>query len=434
MSKVLVIEDNPVLCRVLCNWLADRNIETVHTASAGQARTLIESSGADVVLSDLRLPDGDGVEILEWMRKKNIPVPYIVMTDYAEVGSAVRAMKLGAKDYLPKSLLSSEKLFAVIDEILRHKKVVNSGYRELFRRTSAGYRKAERLAGLVAATDISVLIQGDNGTGKEHIAHLIHNAGRRSDKPFVAVDCGAVTKELARSELFGHVRGSFTGATEDKAGLFREAEGGTLFLDEVGNLPYEVQMILLRALQERHYRPVGGKHEMPCDIRIVAATNEDLKRAVAEGRFREDLYYRLNDFHIPVPPLRECREDIMPLAGYFRTEFSREINKRISGFTDEACVLLQSYSFPGNVRELKSCIRKAVLLAEKDVIAADDLDIDRSAVTENLTLKPGTDECRRITDALEIAHYNKTKAAKLLNISRFTLYEKIKKYGIEAEK
>lgn len=434
MSKVLIIEDNPVLCRVLCNWLAEKDIETEYTASAVHARTLIENSGVDVVLSDIRLPDGDGVEILEWMRKKNIRIPYVIMTDYAEVSSAVRAMKSGAKDYLSKSQLSSGRLFAVIDEILRHKKVVSSSYCGLFRRTSAGYRKAERLAELVAATDISVLIQGDNGTGKEHIAHLIHSVGRRSDKSFVAVDCGAIPKELALSELFGHVKGAFTGAMEDKAGLFREAEGGTLFLDEVGNLPYQVQVILLRALQERRYRPIGGKHEIPCHIRIVAATNEDLKRAVAEGRFREDLYYRLNDFYIPVPPLKECREDIMPLASYFRAEFSREVNKRISGFTDDACALLQSYSFPGNIRELKSCIRKAVLLAEGDAIGMKDLDIDSAIVTENLSLKSEPDEYRRITDALEIAQYNKTKAAKLLHISRYTLYEKMKKYGIEIEK
>lgn len=434
MSRVLIIEDNPVLCRVLCNWLAGKGIETVHTASAVQGRSLVENCGADVVLSDIRLPDGDGVEILEWMQSKNIRIPYIVMTDYAEVGSAVRAMKLGAKDYLPKSLLSSEKLFTVIDDILRHKRVVSDSYRGLFQRTSASYRNAERLAKLVAATDISVLVQGENGTGKEHIAGMIHNTSKRSDKPFVAVDCGAIPRELAGSELFGHVKGSFTGAMEDKTGLFREAEGGTLFLDEAGNLPYEIQALLLRALQEKCYRPIGGKRELHCDVRIVAATNEDLKRAVAEGRFREDLYYRLNDFHIPVPPLRECREDIMPLAGYFRTEFSREINKRVPGFADDACALLQSYSWPGNIRELKSCIRKAVLLVEEGAIGTKDLDIDCTAVEENLSLKSEPGEYRRIIDALKIAQYNKTKAAKLLQISRYTLYEKIKKYGIEIEK
>lgn len=434
MSKILIIEDNPILCRVLCNWLTGKNFETVHTASAMQARNLIEGSGADMILSDIRLPDGDGVEILEWMLNKNIRIPYIVMTDYAEVGSAVRAMKLGAKDYLPKSQLSSEKLFSVIDEILRHKKVVSDGYLELFHRMSTEYRKSERLAELVATTDISVLIQGDNGTGKEHIAHLIHRTSKRSCKPFVAVDCGAIPKELARSELFGHVKGSFTGAMEDKTGLLCEAEDGTLLLDEVGNLPYEVQVLLLRALQEKCYRPIGGKQEIPCNIRIVSATNEDLKRAITEGRFREDLYYRLNDFHIPVPPLRECREDIMPLAGYFRTEFSHEINKQISGFADDACALLQSYSWPGNIRELKSCIRKAVLLAEGDTIETKYLDIDRANVVENLSLKSEPDEYRRIMEALEITQYNKTKTARLLQVSRFTLYEKMKKYGINLEK
>ena len=287
---------------------------------------------------------------------------------------------------------------------------------------------------MVAATDISVLVRGENGTGKEHIAWLIHTASPRADKPFVAVDCGAISKELAASEFFGHAKGAFTGAGENKTGVFYEAEGGTLFLDEIGNLPYEVQVLLLRALQERRYRPVGGKREMPCDVRIVAATNENIEKAIAEGRFREDLYHRLNEFTIEVPPLRECRDDILPLAEFFLKQSCVEMNKTITGFSAESRKKLQTYGWPGNVRELKNTVRKAVLLAAGNIIGLEELDLNKATGVKGFALREETEERERIIKALEAAKYNKALAAGLLQISRPTLYEKMKKYGIDMEK
>ncbi len=291
-----------------------------------------------------------------------------------------------------------------------------------------------RRAELVAATDLSVLVRGENGTGKEHIARLIHTASPRADKPFVAVDCGAISRELAASEFFRHVKGAFTGATGNKTGVFHEAEGGTLFLDEIGNLPYEVQVLLLRALQERCYRPVGGKREMPCDVRIVAATNENIEKAIGEGRFREDLFHRLNEFSVAVPPLRECREDILPLAEFFLQRFAEELNRNITGFSAEARKRLQAYGWPGNVRELKNAVRSAVLLATKDTIGLDELYLTEAAGAKGFALREESEERERIVKALEAAKYNKALAAGLLQISRPTLYEKMKKYGIDMEK
>ena len=271
-------------------------------------------------------------------------------------------------------------------------------------------------------------------TGKEHVALAIHKASPRAIAPFVPVDCGSIPKELAASEFFGHVKGAFTGATDNKSGVFHEAEGGTLFLDEVGNLPYEVQMLLLRALQERRYRPVGSKREISCDVRIVAATNENMEKAIAEGRFREDLYHRLNEFTIEVPPLRECRDDILPLAEFFLEQGCDEMNKRVTGFCAEARKKLQTYGWPGNVRELKNTIRKAVLLCESDTLKAEDLDMPAENTTDGFALKAENEEKEKIIKALETAKYNKALAAGLLRISRPTLYEKMKKYGIEPEK
>lgn len=430
MNKILIIEDNPVLSRVLCNWLERKGWQTEQTTSAIQARRMLASTDAGVILSDIRLPDGDGVEILEWMNREQIRIPFVVMTEYAEVGSAVRAMKLGAKDYLPKPVVP-EKLYAVLNGLLQQQP---QGQKTIFHRESKRMKEAERQAKLVAATDLSVLVRGENGTGKEYIAHLIHSLSRRAKQPFVPVDCGALPKELAASELFGHVRGAFTGATDHKTGLLHEAEGGTLFLDEIGNLSYEVQALLLRVLQERRYRQVGGRRETDADVRIIAATNENLEQAIQEGRFREDLYHRLNEFTIPVPTLAECREDILPLAEFFRERDNLRFGKETTGFDAEACKALQNHHWTGNVRELKNCIQQAVLLAEGDTIGVRDLNLQASKKACSFALKAENEERKRIVKALEAAENNKALAAVLLQISRPTLYEKMKKYGIETEK
>lgn len=433
MGKVLIIEDDLVLCRVLRNWLERKRMRVECVCSVAQARKTIAATDADIILSDMRLPDGDGIGILEWMNENRYRIPFIVMTQHAEVLSAVRAMKLGAEDYLPKPF-QPETLYTMLNGLLRRKEAAMERNQMIFRRNSKQSREVERRALLVGSTDMSVLVRGENGTGKEHVALAIHKASPRAIAPFVPVDCGSIPKELAASEFFGHVKGAFTGATDNKTGVFHQAEGGTLFLDEVGNLPYEVQMLLLRALQERRYRPVGSKREMSCDVRIVAATNENMEKAIAEGRFREDLYHRLNEFTIEVPPLRECRDDILPLAEFFLKQGCDEMNKRVTGFCAEARKKLQTYDWPGNVRELKNTIRKAVLLCESDTLKAEDLDMPAENTTDGFALKAENEEKEKIIKALETAKYNKALAAGLLRISRPTLYEKMKKYGIEPEK
>lgn len=434
MNKILIIEDNLVLCRMLCNWLERKGLKTEHTSSALQARKLIAGTDAAVILSDIRLPDGDGVELLEWMNRQGFSIPFIVMTDYAEVSSAVRAMKLGAEDYLPKPVVP-EKLYSLIDGILcrRQREDRKAGAcTPVFHRESPKIKEMERLVRLVAPTTISVLVRGDNGTGKEYVAHSIHRASKRADKPFVAVDCGAIPEELAASEFFGHAKGAFTGAADSQDGVLKEAEGGTLFLDEAGNLPYKIQTLLLRALQERRYRPVGGKQELNADVRIIAATNEELEKAIGEGRFREDLYHRLAEFTIPVPRLAECPEDILPLAEFFREESCREFEKEVSGFDADARHLLQTYPWWGNVRELKHKVRGAVLLAGNGIIGTEELRLDRTPGGEGnpFVLKDEKEEKERIVRALEAANNNKALAAELLQIGRRTLYDKLKKYGI----
>lgn len=433
MGKILIIEDDLVLCRVLRNWLERKRMQVECASTAAQARKIIATTDADIILSDMRLPDGNGIGILEWMNENRYRIPFVIMTQHAEVLSAVRAMKLGAEDYLPKPF-QPDTLYAMLNDLLRRKDAAKERNRLIFRRDSKQSREVERRAVLVGSTDMSVLVRGENGTGKEHVALAIHKASPRAAAPFVPVDCGSIPKELAASEFFGHVKGAFTGATDNKTGVFHQAEGGTLFLDEVGNLPYEVQVLLLRALQERRYRPVGGKHEVSCDVRIVAATNENIEKAIAEGRFREDLYHRLNEFTIEVPPLRECPDDILPLAEFFLKQGCDEMNKRVTGFSAEARKKLQTYGWPGNVRELRNIIRKAVLLCESDTLKAEDLDMPAENTADGFALKAENEEKEKIIKALETAKYNKALAAGLLRISRPTLYEKMKKYGIEPEK
>lgn len=432
-ARILVIEDNPVYARMLSNWLRPSGYGTVIAASAYSARkAILEDKSIACVLADIRLPDGDGVDILEWMREKNMDVPYVVMTQNEDVASAVRAMKLGAKDYLPKKILDESLLLDTIKGILSRKRQERA---QIFRRTSPAYRMTVRNAGLVAPVPLNVLVTGENGSGKEHIAEMIHTRGCRASGPFIAVDCGTLSRELAMSELFGHRKGAFTGAVEDRKGLFAQAEGGTLFLDEVGNLPPDVQRQLLRALQERVYRPVGHTVDRECDIRVIAATNEDLARAIREGRFREDLFYRLNEFCIHVPPLRECREDILPLAEFFKERFCEEMGYEAGVFTEEAKMRMLSYRWPGNVRELRNCVRKSVLVSATEEIRVEDLGLPEPDCPDDsgLSLRDERDERRRIRDALERTGWNKSKAAELLGISRPTLYEKIDKYDIRQD-
>lgn len=430
--KIYVIEDNPVYNDFVCNLLKKEGFDTAQAFHINTARKMLAKIGEDdIVLADLRLTDGESIDLLRWMRANGKEQPFIVMTNYGEVNSAVESMKLGSKDYIQKPLLE-DRLVPLIHSIQKEQEKRKQRQVPIFKRSGETFLNIKKRVRLVAATRMSVLILGENGTGKEHIAHNIHAQSKLSGKPFVAVDCGALSPELAHSAFFGHVKGAFTGADADKSGYFREAEGGTLFLDEVGNLTMETQQMLLRAIQERRYRPVGAKEDRNANVRIVAATNENLEDAVSEKRFRQDLLYRLQEFVITVPPLRECQEDIMPLAEFFREIANQELERSIKGFGTSARNALLTYPWPGNVRELKQKIFTAVLQAEGEVITEDDLELgcEQIASPIGFTLKCGEEERERIMRAMKQANGNKKLAAKLLGIGRTTLYSKLEEYGL----
>lgn len=372
MRRIIVIEDNLVFRDHVCGMLESEGYTTRTACDCATARKLMAALETDdIVLSDLRLPDGECTALLEYMRASGMRNPFVIMTDYAQVVSAVSSMRLGAEDYIPKKMLQ-EKLLPRIKELV-HKAEARRKI-SIFERKSPAFQEINRRISLVAPTDMGVLILGENGTGKEHIAEKVHGMSRRAGGPFIAVDCGMLSKELAASELFGHEKGSFTGAVAAKKGFMAEADGGTLFLDEVGNLPSEVQQNLLRAIQTKCYRPIGSNKERKADVRIIAATNENLEKAVREGRFREDLYHRLKEFVIKLPPLRECREDILPLANFFRELANEELERNTRGFDKEAEKQLFTCPWKGNVRELQQTIRSAVLLSEGEIITADKLE------------------------------------------------------------
>lgn len=382
----------------------------------------------DIVLADMRLPDGDGIALLEELRKHGRNNPYIVMTDYDKVPTAVRSMKLGAEDYIPKKLIE-DNLFPLLKNLWKRMERQEA---PIYERQSAAFREIDHKIKLVATTNMSVLILGESGTGKEHIAEKIHARSKRAGKPFIAVDCGLLSKELAASELFGHEKGAFTGAESKKQGFWEEAAGGTLFLDEIGNLPPEVQQMLLRALEAKRYRPTGGSKDKKADVRIIAATNEDLQAAIAEKRFRADLYQRLKEYTIQIPPLRECKEDIMPLADFFRQFANEEFEKQVKGFDTEAKKRLLTYTWSGNVRELRRVVRMAVLHTEGDTVTADTLEFDEEPLANDVpSLALEKMEKSQILRALEQADGNRKLAAELLGIGRTTLYSKMKLFGID---
>lgn len=427
MKTILIIEDDIVFSRSIGNWLKKQGmgIESVTTLSA--ARKALVSKEFDLILADLRLPDGNSTALLEWMNGQHCKIPFLIMTNYGQVENAVEAMQLGAVNYLCKPL-QPDKLLESISKVFSAP--VHDGS-EFYRGESPKAREMYRLIRLIADSDISVLIRGASGTGKEHIAHEIHCQSHRKNKPYVTVDCGSISEELASSEFFGHRKGAFTGAENDKAGLFQEADGGTLFLDEIGNLSYKNQVRLLRALQEKCYRPVGSTRERCFDIRLISATNENLEEAIAGGRFREDLFHRLNEFTIRVPLLSECPEDILPLARFLLAHLSEEHHKRVQGFDRLAEAALRQYPWPGNIRELRNTLRSALLLAGGDWITVTDLNLDLTLKQEEVPgLTEEEKERQLLLQTLEQAGNNRARAARMLDISRTTLYEKLRKYGI----
>ena len=433
-TRIIVVDDNLVYCQLVCNLLEREGFCTVPAYHLSGARKLLQQATEDdIVVSDLRLPDGDGIALLRWMRKEGMMQPFIIMTDYAAVHTAVESIRLGSLDYIPKQQLEV-KLIPLLHDILKEMRI---GRRRMpvFSRNGSAFQAIMKRIRQVAPTNMSVLIFGENGTGKEHIAHHLHEKSKRSGKPFVAVDCGSLSKELAPSAFFGHVKGAFTGADSTKKGYFHEAEGGTLFLDEVGNLAMETQQMLLRAIQERRYRPIGDKADRNFNVRIIAATNEDLEQAVIEKRFRQDLFHRLHDYEITVPPLRDCQEDIMPLAEFFREIANNELERDVKGFSTSAQKALNTYAWPGNVRELRQKVLTAVLQAENDMITEEDLEFGSEQIASpvGFTLKSEGEEKERIRRALKQANDNKRLAAELLGISRATLYKKLKEYGMNEE-
>lgn len=443
MAKtILILEDDLTFSTMLKTWLGRKGFHVYTASSVGNACGMLEENDVDLVLSDLRLPDGDGTALLEWKREAGKDIPVIIMTSYADIQSAVNAMKNGASDYVSKPVRPDE-LLKKIEDALKGSHVAAAPVKEspkplpaendFMEGRSEPARQLYNYVGLVAPTPMSVLINGASGTGKEYVAKRIHMLSKRNGKPFVAIDCGSVPKELAASEFFGHVKGSFTGATNDKTGAFVEANGGTLFLDEVGNLGYDVQVQLLRALQERRIRPVGATKEIEVDVRLVCATNENLLEAIERGSFREDLYHRINEFTLRMPSLKERHEDIMLFANFFLDQANRELDRSLTGFDAGAMRLLQGYSWPGNLRQLKNVVKRATLLAQGSYITATELDIpaEQGAAAVQKPLYDKDDEKRRILDALNHTGNNKSKAAALLGIDRKTLYNKLKQYGVE---
>ena len=465
-SKILVIDDDVAFCMMMKTFLTKKGYDVFNAFTSAEAEELISSTPFDLVLTDVRLPDSDGVTLLEQIKNKNTQTQVVLMTGYTDIKTAVNVMKLGAFDYIAKPINSDEMLHT-IEEALKNKNVSkrevatkgaeithqnnlstekNLSDDEYIKGQSEKSIELHHYIDVVAPTNISVLIIGDSGTGKENIAYSIHNKSKRSTHPYIAVDCGAIPKDLAASEFFGHVKGSFTGATSDKIGHFEAANGGTLFLDEVGNLTYEVQVQLLRALQERKVKPVGSSKEIDVDIRVIAATNEDLQKAVREGNFREDLYHRLNEFSIAAPKLSERGNDILNFAYFFLNKSNEDLDKKIEDFSNEVKDIFLRYDWPGNLREMRNVIKRAVLLTNSSIIEKNVLpseithqkmegereEILMDVKTEaDLKLFSSKNEETTIRLALEKAKYNKTKAAQILGIDRKTLYNKIKLYEIE---
>lgn len=445
-QSILIVEDDLTFATMLKTWLGKKGYEVETASTNARARKLLTTRDFSLILSDLRLPDQDGIHLLSWLRDLQKATPVIIMTSYAEIQGAVLAMKEGAADYVSKPVQPDELLKKIKEAISQESKVVatpkeskeNFATQNFLEGESEAARQLYNYVNLVAPTQMSVLINGASGTGKEYVAHRIHQLSKRADKPFIAIDCGSIPKDLAASEFFGHVKGSFTGALTDKVGAFEEANGGTLFLDEIGNLSYEVQVQLLRALQERRIRRIGSTKEIEVDIRLVSATNENLKESISKGNFREDLYHRINEFTLLMPALKDRQEDILIFANFFLDQANRELDRHLIGFDAAASEAMQNYSWPGNLRQLKNIVKRATLLAQGDFISIRELGDeilehatpDAQQMQHSFVLHDEETEKQRILNALQQTGNNKTKAAQLLGVDRKTLYNKLKLYNI----
>ncbi len=442
--KILIVDDDHTFVLVLKRYLERHDFKITATHSLKQAMALGNPDAFDAWLLDYRLPDGTGLDLLKYFLKQGAKKPAIIMTGFNDVKTAVTAIRMGAYDYITKPVNQEELIMVLKQAITAHpepeKEVSNPILPPFVKGIGKNYRKLEEQIELIAPTPISAIIEGESGTGKEYMARMIHSLSKRSGQPFVPIDCGTLTKDLASSELFGHVKGAFTGALHDKIGKLELANGGTLFLDEIGNLGYEIQVKLLRVLQERAIQPIGSNDVINTDVRIIAATNDDLLRSVQKGNFREDLYHRLNEFKIKIPPLRERREDFPLFITFFLNQSNQLLDRQVKNLSPEVWEVLNNYGWPGNIRELKNIIKRMVLLTRGEIAGIESLpeemflfSLDESQKEENdFKQQQEIMEKEMIEQALVKAMYNKTKAAKLLNIDRSTLYAKIEKWQIKS--
>lgn len=458
---ILIIDDDTDICILLQKYLAKKGFNVDTTYSASKALEKIKEKKYNVAFCDYRLGDKDGKEVLVEIKEAHPETEVVIMTAYSDIKTAVNVIKSGAFDYITKPLIPDE-LLSIINKAMDRRRNEHSAppspaptanksklpSNEFLEGESQAIQELYRQVDIVAPTDYSIILYGESGSGKEVIAKTIHQKSNRKNGPFVALDCGTLSKELANSELFGHMKGSFTGAISDKKGHFELANGGTLFLDEVANLSYSIQAALLRVIQERKMKRIGGTAEMQIDVRIIVASHENLRKAYQKGTFREDLFHRLNEFSIAVPPLRERKEDIPLFASYFLERTNQEVGKQIKGFDDNVMEIFSNYSWPGNLREFRNVMRKAVLLTTSGKITKQSLPpeltntslshssaINASEVTDDKDVNPSmTDlkdvsaeiEYQTIIEVLKAVNFNKTKAAKILKIDRKTLYNKIK--------
>lgn len=474
MKRILIIDDDMDMCNLLSRFLNRKGFETDTAFTGSKGLLKFREKNYDVVLCDFRLGDMDGREALTELKKVNPSAVVIIITGYQDIKMAVEIMRQGAFDYITKPLIPEE-VVNVINKGLNAEQTAPETVPTTSHQPQQGANVSKKInvaddgefmtgisprtvalnqqIDLVAPTNYSVILYGESGTGKEVMARAIHQRSNRHDKPFIAVDCGTLSRELAGSELFGHVKGSFTGALTDKEGIFEVANGGTLFLDEVANLPLDVQATLLRVIQERKYKKVGGNKDLTTDVRVLVASNENLQEAYREGKFREDLYHRFNEFSISIPPLRERKEDIVLFANFFLNKVTAELNKQLDGFDDEVLQLFMSYNWPGNLREFRNVIRRAGLLTTAGKInsnvlpweiigglqqypAAPEVASHTHATVAPISLNElgglkGASlqaEYETIMNVLKEVKYNKSKAAAKLNIDRKTLYNKIKAF------
>ncbi|RWU05487.1 sigma-54-dependent transcriptional regulator [Pedobacter chitinilyticus] len=440
MASVLIIEDDSTFAQIIEGFLTKNNFEVTTVSNVAKALKLIAHEDFQLLLIDYRLPDGTGIDVLNHRRETGLTVPAIIMTSFNDVRTAVKAIQLGAADYITKPINPDELLMIISNALQKKEKPKTTSSDNFIRGKSEVANRLYQHIDLVASTDMSVIIQGESGTGKEFAARTLHLQSKRKNKPFIAIDCGALSKDLAASELFGHVKGAFTGAVADKKGSFEAANGGTIFLDEIGNLSYEVQVKLLRALQERVIQPLGSNKQIAVDVRVITATNDDLANSMKNGEFREDLYHRLNEFKIQLPPLRERGIDLELFIDLFVKLSNQELDRNVKEIDKDTRSLLLKYDWPGNLRELKNVIKRMVLLTSSTVATADSLpDEMKIAVATEVPLDNPSDlkavnesnERALITETLAKVKYNKSKAAKLLNIDRKTLYAKMERYGID---